>query len=233
MDSRGRRQPVHGAWPRHPCRGHPANPPRPASDNFRVRPPRKRKKRKAEAKAKAGWLAAFCRAEPTLGCSSIRYRIVDSDADSSTHDVDLPCRPRSTPTSSRELSEAGRCGLAGPLAPWMAPSSPMDGFTACPANPHRPAIPRIARCCCCFGFGCCLCGCRVQPGRTAPQGQAGGAATHACCTSASDARSSSRHCGSNCAWWALVLHCVGSVRTAAAYHCTASCFCPIRHSASA
>ena len=46
---------------------------------------------------------------------------------------------------SRKLSKAGRCGFAGPLAPWMAPSSPMDGFTACPANPYRPAIPRNAR----------------------------------------------------------------------------------------
>ncbi len=32
-----------------------------------------------------------------------------------------------------------------------------------------------------------------------PQGQAGGAAAQACCTSASEARSSSRHNGSNCA----------------------------------
>ncbi len=42
---------------------------------------------------------------------------------------------------------AGNCqrrwgGSAGPLAPWMAPSSPMDGFTACPADPYRPAIPQ-------------------------------------------------------------------------------------------
>ncbi|TGW16518.1 hypothetical protein E4417_18200 [Stenotrophomonas maltophilia] len=28
--------------------------------------------------------------------------------------------------------------------------APMDGVTACPAAPHRPAIPRNARCCCCF-----------------------------------------------------------------------------------
>jgi len=32
-----------------------------------------------------------------------------------------------------------------------------------------------------------------------PQGQAGGAAAQACCTSASEARSSSRHNGNNCA----------------------------------
>ncbi len=31
--------------------------------------------------------------------------------------------------------------------------APMDGFTACPDNLHRPAIPRNARSCCC----CCLC----------------------------------------------------------------------------
>ncbi|RRU07905.1 hypothetical protein EGJ03_15965 [Stenotrophomonas maltophilia] len=30
--------------------------------------------------------------------------------------------------------------------------APMDGFTACPASPHRPAIPRNACFCCC----CCL-----------------------------------------------------------------------------
>ena len=115
--------------------------------------PRGRKK-----KSKSAWPAALCRAEPTLGCISIRYRIVDSDTDSSTHGVDLPCRPRSTPTSSSvEPSEVGRCGLAGPLAPWARGMpravcagqrtrarrhrAPMDGFTACPAGPHRPAQP--------------------------------------------------------------------------------------------
>ncbi|QGM04124.1 hypothetical protein FEO88_03970 [Stenotrophomonas maltophilia] len=28
--------------------------------------------------------------------------------------------------------------------------APMEGFTACPAYPHRPAIPRNARFCRCF-----------------------------------------------------------------------------------
>ncbi|TPD94479.1 hypothetical protein FJP65_14200 [Stenotrophomonas maltophilia] len=41
--------------------------------------------------------------------------------------------------------------------------APMDGFTACPAHPHRPAIPG-SRCCSCFGR--CLCGCRAPPGRS-------------------------------------------------------------------
>ena len=71
---------------------------------------------------------------------------------------------RHPPTVTGKLLKAGRCGLAGPLAPWMAPSSPQGwgrfaceallrkrpnaqppaagpvwGFTARPANPHRPA----------------------------------------------------------------------------------------------
>ncbi|OWQ80506.1 hypothetical protein B9Y76_14380 [Stenotrophomonas maltophilia] len=34
--------------------------------------------------------------------------------------------------------------------------APRDGFTACPAQPHRPAIPRNASFGCCFGCCCCL-----------------------------------------------------------------------------
>ncbi len=191
--------------------------------------PRRRKK-----KSKSAWLAAFCRAEPTLGCASIRYRILDSDADSSTHGVDLPCRPRSTPTnSSVEPSEVGRCGLAGPLAPWMAPSSPQGRVygVSCqptpPAPPRAPAPPppppraapppppppppppRHPADCPLLLLLRLLLRLLLQllplrvPGATRPnllpQGQAGGAAAQACCTSANDARSSSRHCGSSCA----------------------------------
>ena len=43
-------------------------------------------------------------------------------------------RPRDT---AREWER----GCAGPLAPWMAPSSPMDGFTACPALPLSHSKP--------------------------------------------------------------------------------------------
>ncbi|CAO3298220.1 hypothetical protein LMG26824_00139 [Stenotrophomonas maltophilia] len=164
--------------------------------------PRRRKK-----KSKSAWLAAFCRAEPTLGCASIRYRILDSDADSSTHGVDLPCRPRSTPTnSSVEPSEVGRCGLAGPLAPWMAPSSPQGrvyGVSCQPTPPRHPAdCPLLLLLRLLLRLLLQLLPLRV-PGATRPnllpQGQAGGAAAQACCTSANDARSSSRHCGSSCA----------------------------------
>ncbi len=86
---------------------------------------------------------------------------------------------------ARELSGVGRYGQAGPLAPWARgmPSgglgrtpnpglavcagrrtrarrhrAPMDGFTACPACPYRPAHLG-SRFRCCFGSG--LCGCRA------------------------------------------------------------------------
>ena len=38
--------------------------------------------------------------------------------------TDVPTNGRHPPTATGQLSEAGRCGWAGPLAPWMAPSSP-------------------------------------------------------------------------------------------------------------
>src|SRR6185437_10762774 len=40
----------------------------------------------------------------------------------------------------RKLSGVGRCGAAGPLAPWMAPSSPhgwVNGVSCSPAPPHQ------------------------------------------------------------------------------------------------
>src|SRR3546814_4530110 len=56
----------------------------------------------------------------------------------------------------------------------------------------------------------------------AAQGQLGGASAHAAATSASFARSSSRQSGSSAGRLAGSRQCIGSVRTAAAYHCTAS-----------
>jgi len=49
--------PSMGAWPRHPCRGHPALPTHPAAGRFRVRHPRKRKRR---SRAKAAWPPLHC-----------------------------------------------------------------------------------------------------------------------------------------------------------------------------
>ena len=96
---------------------------------------------------------------------------------SSTHGVDLPCRPRSTPTGNRDLptvtgklSGVGRCGLAGPLAPWMAPSSPQGrvyGVSRQPTPiqpPTENSEPTNRRCCCC----CCCCCFKSLP-QAAPQ----------------------------------------------------------------
>ncbi len=42
----------------------------------------------------------------------------------------------------RELSGVGRCGAAGPLAPWMAPSSPQGRVygVSCSPTPPRPTL---------------------------------------------------------------------------------------------
>ncbi len=107
-----------------------------------------------------------------------------------------PRNSRTHPTVTGKLSKVGRCGQAGPLAPWMAPSSPHGcgrfaceallrkrpnaqppaagpdpggGFTACPASPHRPAKPAEtqSRFGFGFGFGCC----RPAAGTTAGAGR--------------------------------------------------------------
>ncbi len=52
-----------------------------------------------------------------------------------------------------------RWGGVGMQDRWRHPwrhRAPMDGFTACPAQPHRPAIPRNTSFGCCFGCCCCL-----------------------------------------------------------------------------
>src|SRR3546814_8113114 len=58
----------------------------------------------------------------------------------------------------------------------------------------------------------------LQGPRVAAQGQLGGASAHAAATSASFARSSSRQSGSSAGRLAGSRQCIGSVRTAAAYH---------------
>ncbi len=234
--------------PRTPPRTHPA---RPLTISECVR--HVKEKRKAEAKAKAGWLAAFCRAETTLGCSSIRYRIVDSDVDSFAHGVDIVSTKVDTYQqqgtvgggavwvgrtvgamgprhASGELGRMPNPGLAvcagqrtrarrhrapmgeGALparhasqAPertaasgWAGPRRGVYGVSCQPTPPRHPTdCPLLLL----LMLWLWLLPLRV-PGATRPtpfpQGQAGGAAAQACCTSASDARSSSRHCGSSC-----------------------------------
>gem|GEM_PF-6405238 len=148
--------------------------------------------------------------------------------------IDRVDQGRHLPTAAGTCRRRGTVGLRGVSRMDAATKPPWMGLR----RPRKPTVPR-------HPAGSPLLLRLLQllqplplrvPGATRPpfpQGQAGGAAAQACCTSASEARSSSRHNGNNCAKRLLSLHCVGSVRTAAAYHCTASCFCPARHSASA
>ena len=69
-----------------------------------------------------------------LGSNLTDIEMFDFNGRSSTHGVDLPDR--------ENLSEVGRCGLAGPLAPWMAPSSPHGRVygVSCSPTPSRQTI---------------------------------------------------------------------------------------------
>ena len=74
-----------------------------------------------------------------LGSNLTDIEIFDLDGKSSTHGVDLPCRPRSTPTNSdRNLSEVGRCRSAGCPRHGCRGQAPRDGFTA---SPHSDTAP--------------------------------------------------------------------------------------------
>ncbi len=97
--------PSMGAWPRHPCRGHPRNRTHPAFDRF----PRSVDPRHA-------WMN-LCQTTKSIWGQS-RFPLENGS------DPRTPCRSRINPTVTGKLSKVGRCGLAGPLAPWMAPSSP-------------------------------------------------------------------------------------------------------------
>jgi len=138
---------IHGAYA-------PAQPTRPATDNFRARPPRKRKRRsKAEAGRSArhprmAWI--YCPSSETVGggrCGAAGPWRHGPEACLGRVGQDAQprsCRVRRTAHTSK------------------APSSraPMDGLTACPAAPHRPAKPTEIQSRC----RCCSCGCfqRVQ-----------------------------------------------------------------------
>ncbi len=85
----------------------------------------------------------------TVPCTRPPPRERSGKSESKANPSDIPdvcpCRPRPTPTNSRvNLSGARRCGPAGPLAPWMAPSSPMDGFTR-PRTVSRATTGKIRK----------------------------------------------------------------------------------------
>jgi len=109
--------PSMGAWSRHPCRSHPLNRTHPAFDSS----PRS-----------GGTASCTGGCRPLVGTASDPRFIWISDGCADQ---------RSAPTNSRvNLSGAGRCGLAGPQAPWMAPTSPQGWVygVSCQPTPPRP-----------------------------------------------------------------------------------------------
>ena len=126
----------------------PAQPTRPATDSFRVRPPRKRKRR---SKAEADRFALHPR-------MAWIYRV-----DQGRH---LPAIAGHPPPPGNHRGWGG-VGLQDRWRHGWRHRAPRDGFTACPAAPHRPAQPSAtqSRCCCCCC--CCLCRCRAaSPAKT-------------------------------------------------------------------
>ena len=114
------------AWPRHPCRGHPRKPIPPGHGQF---PCASTTEKKEKIKSGSG-----------SGSGSLRS--------ASTHGVDLPCRPRSTPTNSRgNLSKAGWVGWRGCEPHGCGDQASTDGFTASPAirsTPPARSNPAVA-----------------------------------------------------------------------------------------
>ncbi len=176
----------------------PANPPRPTSDGFRGRSATWKK----EEEQKQNRLAGRFFVEPSPRSAALR-----SDFQ---YSIPMQIHPRMAwiyrvdqgrhlPTAAGTCRRRGTVGLRGVSRMDAATKPPWMGLR----RPRKPAVPRHPT-----GspllLGLLLGLLPLQvPGATRPaplpQGQAGGAATHACCTSANDARSSSRHCGNSCA----------------------------------
>ena len=113
------------AHPRH-------HPTRPALDRF-LRAPATKDKRKIQKQTPVAslWMPDFL----LLICFPVAGQRHQA---ASTHGR---ADQRSAPTNSRvNLSEVGRCGLAGPQAPWMAPTSPHGRVygVSCKPTPPRP-----------------------------------------------------------------------------------------------
>ncbi len=96
-------------------------------------------------------LAAICRNDVLPWWVSTLVDTVDPRHAWMTHSISDRCvdQGRHLPTAARNkaavansrvnLSKVGRCGWAGPLAPWMAPSSPLGRLygVSCPPTPPR------------------------------------------------------------------------------------------------
>ncbi|CAM0123249.1 hypothetical protein SMJ63A_30350 [Stenotrophomonas geniculata] len=105
----------------------PATPTRPTSDSLLARPVDPRHARMKRSHERMFLNECFCRAEP---CSAPSKR-------SEATRFPLFLLPP-WPAARRNLSEAGRVGRAGALAPWMAPSSLQGRTCSVPCTAHPP-----------------------------------------------------------------------------------------------
>ncbi len=127
-------------------------PTRPAFDTFRrFRPPRKEKEEQMQ-KRHCGWLPGWTSPYPT----SIRQI-------SSTQGVDLPRRPRSTPTESRLPTVTGKLSRRGGVG-WRGAhgcrGQARDGSTASPPSDTSP--PRTPRAALALALASAGAGCNLQ-----------------------------------------------------------------------
>jgi hypothetical protein len=118
-----------GAWPRHPCRGHPRNRTHPAFDSS----PRS----VGTAWPALGWPAlggcrpwSTRRSTPCVDEFQSKLNISTVDRSASTHGVDL--------LATGKLSKAGHCGFAGCEPHGCGDQASMDGFTASPQTHSAP-----------------------------------------------------------------------------------------------
>jgi hypothetical protein len=147
----GRREPVHGglaaaSMPRTPS---PAPPARPLTHCGG--PPATERKKKSKSKNRSHAPSSASRSDR----SHPRIAWIDR--------VD---QGRHLPTAAGNCRRWGGVGWQDRWRHGWRHRAPRDGFTACPASPHRPAQPTETRSRFGFGFGFGLCGCRVQPCRT-------------------------------------------------------------------
>jgi len=118
----GRREPVPGglaaaSMPRTPPRTHPAQP---LTVSVCVQP----RKRKRKSKAGRALRALVVGSDPFSAGKRIRPLLVSVPPTASERAVEQARRDAARASVTGKLSRVGREGQAGPLAPWMAPSSP-------------------------------------------------------------------------------------------------------------
>ncbi len=142
-----------GAWPRHPCRGHPRNRTHPAFDRF----PRSVDPRHA-------WMN-LCRITKSIGVRSVFQRKTDLTPCRSTF------RPPGQSNRHRETVEGGAVSDCGVSAAWMPRPRPHGRVYGVPAIRHRPAKPQTTQSRFGFGFGSGFGCCRPAAGTTAGAGR--------------------------------------------------------------